>query len=74
MQLADTDAELVLNKQRQNIEAAQARLVAEHDEQPHADQGATDQSRIDGLYLAYLQHGVEVIRHEGDGGHGGEGV
>ncbi|MNE48170.1 hypothetical protein D3C80_1426170 [compost metagenome] len=74
MQLAGTDAELVLNKQRQNIEAAQARLVAEHDEQPHADQGAADQGRIDGLYLAYLQHGVEVIRHEGDGGHGGEGV
>ena len=48
--------------------------MAKHDEQPHADQGATDQGRIDGLYLAHLQHGVEVIRREGDGGHGGEGI
>ncbi len=74
MQLAGADTEAILDKQRQDVEAAQARFVAKHDEQPHADQGAADQRRVDRFNLAYLQHGIEVIRHEGDGRHRDEGV
>ena len=74
LQLAGADAKPVLNKQRQDVEAAQTRFVAEHDEQPHADQGAADQCSVDRLNLADLQHGVEVIRHEGDRHHRDEGV
>ncbi|MNR05623.1 hypothetical protein D3C85_1216660 [compost metagenome] len=74
MQLSCPDAELVLDEERQNIEATQARFVAKHDEQPHADQGAADEGRVDGLYLANLQHPIKVVRHEGDDRDRGEGI